>query len=488
MRGSAETGGMVGKPRLARAVAVGMAAVVLLLAPRAGADVGSDRAAAIIVFPKLLADTDQGLDTFIRISNTSDREISLLCFYVNVTPKCSLPSHSCFPDPDDCEEADGTCFPQWQESDFRIRVTARQPVGWLVSEGARVNCTFLPGTCANDDSQSCQVDRDCGLGNHCVVPPCFPLDGTFRIGRPFGRTESNIDSAVIPAPEDPFVGELKCVAVDENIAPVPRNDLKGEALIGRRTPEGIVDVAGYNALGIPAIAGTGNRDSTLVLGGQQAEYQGCPNILILDHFFDGGVDPLIPNLCRADNTCSISGTACEDEADCQNECGPGGSCAISGNSCDTDADCSALVGQVRLGTDLTLIPCTQDLRTQNPDLSKTTAQFLVFNEFEQRFSTSRTVNCFKESRLSNLDTPQNERSIFSAGVAGTLTGQTRIRGVDQGAPDHGNTLIGVAEEFRCAGPGFPRCSFVNPAGLVSSSATNLHFQGTRPGSDFLYLP
>jgi len=517
MRGSAETGGMGGMSRRASAAVVGMAAIALLAAPNADAGVSSDRAGAILIFPKLVVDSERGLDTFVRLSNTSDREISLLCFYVNATPKCSLPSRSCFPDPDDCETADGTCIPQWQESDFRIRVTARQPVGWLVSQGARANCSFLPGICANDESQSCAVDRDCGLGNHCVVPPCFPLDGTFRVGRPFGAEESNIDSAVIPAPEDPFLGELKCIAVDEgSLVPVARNDLVGEVLIGRRTPEGIVDVAAYNALGIPAIEGRGNRDSTLVLGGPRVcsggtrngqpcaadsectgggkcafdprvEYEGCPNILILDHFFDGAVDPLIPNLCQVDGTCRISDTTCQSNRDCENRC-EGETCTVSGGNCDTNADCSELVGQVRLATDLTLVPCTQDLRTQNPSLSETTAQFLVFNEFEQRFSTSRSVNCFKESRLSNLDTPQNERSIFSAGVAGTLTGQTRIRGVDEGAVDHGNTLIGVVEEFRCVGPGFPLCSFVSPADLVSSSATNLHFQGTRPVSDFLYLP
>jgi hypothetical protein len=141
-----------------------------------------------------------------------------------------------------------------------------------------------------------------------------------------------------------------------------------------------------------------------------------------------------------------------------------------------------------VATELTLIPCTQDFRTQDPSLAATVAQFLVFNEFEQRFSTSRTVNCFKETKLSNIDTTDNERSIFSAGVAGTLTGQTRIRGVDEAALDHGNTLIGLAEEFRCAGPDFPFCSFVNGGGLISSNASNLHFQGTRSVSDFMYLP
>jgi len=59
--------------------------------------------------------------------------------------------------------------------------------------------------------------------------------------------------------------------------------------------------------------------------------------------------------------------------------------------------------------------------------------------------------------------------LFSAAVSGTLTGQTRIRGVGES----GHTLLGVAEEFRTDS---------------GSAAFNLHFHGTRPGSDYIYLP
>ena len=54
----------------------------------------------------------------------------------------------------------------------------------------------------------------------------------------------------------------------------------------------------------------------------------------------------------------------------------------------------------------------------------------------------------------------------------------------------GNTLIGVAEEFRCAGAtyDFPTCDLVNSQRLVSGAGKNLHFQGRRPQSDFIYLP
>ncbi len=289
--------------------------------------------------------------------------------------------------------------------------------------------------------------------------------------------------------------------------------------------------------------GTNNRDSTLVLGGpdDMAEYEGCPNVLILDHFFDGAADPLISNLCDPDGTCSVSGTPCVNDNEClDNICLPAGTCSVSGTPCTTATDCdntcrtqnlcvanhcaitreactgnaacannvctlsgehctsddqcSAATFLARVATSLTLVPCTEDFETQRPQLSTTVAQFLVFNEFEQRFSTSTTVECFKEILLSNVETGDNARSIFSVGVGGTLTGQTRIRGTSPNTtpdPRTGNALLGVAEEFRCGGPEFrfPLCNFVDRnEELVSATAKNLHFQGRRPQADFIYLP
>jgi hypothetical protein len=77
-----------------------------------------------------------------------------------------------------------------------------------------------------------------------------------------------------------------------------------------------------------------------------------------------------------------------------------------------------------------------------------TAQFLVYNEFEQRFSTSRQVRCLLDSALSNLDTSQPDRSIFNVGTSGTIAGQTRIHGVGGGLI--GAALIRLNEEQ--AGP------------------------------------
>lgn len=537
--------------------------------PAVRADIASDHPAAILVFPKLLVDTANGLDTLVRITNISAAPINVKCFYVNVTPKCSLEqATSCFPNRSACFRAigdsiiPGKCLPQWQETDFYIRLTREQPTGWLVSGGESVNCRFLNGVCSSDKTTICNDDGDCGIGRRCIKPPCLPLDGGFS-GRTGPGGQTNQNSAVPLAPQDPFIGELKCIALDEADRPVARNDLIGTVLLGRYPsgPDAGVEVGGYNAIGIPALLNVcqsngrcsatdttcqsnlqcqslNNRDGKLVLGGPNAEYDGCPNVLILDHYFDGAADPLITNICTPGGTCSVSGTECISDVDCvENVCLGSGTCSVTGTPCAIEDDCrnTCITGNVcvgnqcsitgetclsnagcansvcslsgqrctadrecadpgfraRVATSLTLIPCTQDFESQQTEFARTTVQFLVYNEFEQRYSTSTPVECFKEILLSNIDTPQNTNSIFSAGVMGTLTGQTRIRGVDNADPRSGNALLAVAEEYRCTGPTyqFPFCNLVDETQrLVGTTAKNVHFQGRRPQSDFLYLP
>src|SRR5262249_39524166 len=72
-------------------------------------------------------------------------------------------------------------------------------------------------------------------------------------------------------------------------------------------------------------------------------YNGCPETLIVDHIFDGAPDPVAVGF---------------------------------------------------FVTDLTLVPCSEDFRTGTANLGRSSAQFLVFNEFEQRFSTTEPVTCF----------------------------------------------------------------------------------------------
>jgi hypothetical protein len=412
---------------LLRGVALAVAAAVVLVSP-GRAEIASDQPAAILVFPKLLVDTSASpqtprgpVDTLIRISNTSETPIRLHCFYVNANGHCpNAPATICDPydlkAPNPC--GDRRCEAGWQEINFVVNITARQPVAWLASSGATL----------------------CGQGTPPGVP-CFPLGGGF----PGFGGQNNDGSLVPPVPEDPFIGELKCIAVDRNDVPVERNDLIGEAEIIRSSTN-VLDVQAYNAIGIQAIAGRNNNDNVLVLGGRRCEggdaagefcgsgfdcpggacvevgeYEGCPNILLLNHLAYGVNDP------------------------------------ISGS---------------QVTTTLTLVPCTEDFAEQQP--VDTVVQVLVFNEFEQRLSTSNTVTCFHEFKLPDLAGRAGaDRSIFSAAVLGTLTGQTRLRGVATGDMTSGHTLLGIAEEFRQDG---------------GSAAVNVHFHGSRPQSDFVYLP
>ena len=328
---------------------------VVLWAGAARADYTTTNPAAILVFPKVVFDTNAGTDTTIQITNTSPAPVNVRCYLVNaVTPSTTtlppITTTGCV------------------ETDFAFTLSPFQPLMWKLSAGT-----------TNDP---------------------FAAEALFM----------NSSAAIPQAPTDPMYGELKCIEVDGSEAPTDSNDLKGEASIETEV-DGAIDINSYNAVGLQAIPGANNTDNNLVLGGASAEYEGCPLYLILDNFFDGAVEPI-------------------------------------------DSD--------KVTTDLVLVPCSENFLTQT--WAKTTVQFLVFNEFEQRFSTSRSSQCYTEATLSSLDLPtastaeQNNLSIFSAAVEGTLTGQTLIRGSDTtGAGSHG--LLGVAEEFHRGSGGTHTASF-----------------------------
>jgi hypothetical protein len=377
-------------------LALGLVVTVQGVGP-ALADVTSDRAAAIVHFPLVAVDTellsDEAIysETLIQLSNTSNDPIDVTCFYENANAHCTNTGEVCdLGESGQCcngELGCGLCLPGWNETDFHIRLTPRQPLGWLASKGLTK----------------------------------FPIDGLVRVG---SDGSSNAGSRIPPVAEDPFRGMLKCIAVDETGAPVDRNVLKGEATLtlfdDSAFKEGDFQLLGsakYNAVGIQAIEGQVNDDRTLVLGGDGAEYNGCPNVLILNHFFADGDNPVFDS---------------------------------SSNELDTS---------------IVLVPCTQNLLRQEP--GSAVVQFLVFNEFEQRFSTSRPIECQFLSVLEEIDTTQDERSIFNVAVAGTLGGQTRMTPIGSG-------LIGMAfEEYDLD---------------RESSAFNIHFQGDRADSDFVILP
>jgi hypothetical protein len=383
----------------------------------ARADIASDKPAAVVVYPKVTVDASVSQDTVIRLANTnSTNPILVHCFYVDANSHCSGGPEDgdvCTNDPAHCTEL-SFCLPSWQETDFRILLTAGQPIEWTASEGlADSQLPLGKGVCIRNPTRSCGTDSDCN-----------PFPGG-------ACTQSNAGTRIPPVPETPFAGELRCIAIDANGVPIGRNDLKGEALIETSSSSDL-DVASYNAIGIQS---TGNSDgipNQLTLGPASAgEYNGCPNYLILNHFFDDARNPV-----------------------------PGTNQSIT--------------------TNLVLVPCSNDYLRQIPGLA--VAQYLVFNEFEQRFSTSKSVRCYQDLQISLIDTPNSTRSIWNVATAGTLTGQTRINPIGVGSsnpPSIPSGLLGIAVE---------RYKSVAAPTVVNSAAFDLHMQGARDTADVITIP
>jgi hypothetical protein len=422
-----------------------LAAVALLgWAANAGAQpitadsASSDLPAGYIVFPKIVVHTTgsptapvlpggTATDTLIQLTNTNEAAaINVDCWWVNANSHCggctTGPIRTCgsiCTTTLDCPLG-LSCVQGWVTDDFQIRLTPGQPIAFTASSGLnRLPCD--PGA----------------QGPGCPGSPANQAMGTIR-----------------PAPEDPFMGELKCVEVDDDDDPVPANHIKGEATIVSTTVQpappvppilpGTTTAAAYNGIGFQAdqtFIPTQNPTDPLCLGALppgsgsamcNQQYAPCPGVLILNHFFDGAATEI-------------------------------------GGIVDTE---------------LVLAPCSEDLGniTRSGNF-QVLAQLLIYNEFEQRFSSSSRVTCYRSTRLSDIDTgpgPAGDAfSIFSVGVQGTIAGQTRIRGV-QGAPNGlGYGLLGVACENYHAG------SLAGP--ILSRTAFNLHQDGFRQEGDAVYL-
>jgi hypothetical protein len=378
----------------------------------AAADIRSDQAAAILEWPSVLfAEDDEGptgtfevADTIIQISNTSTDPVFVFCFYENANAHCLGGAA----DGTVCTEALDCCLPG-----TGCGICAP---GWNETDFRFQLTPRQPiGWLASQGLSGFQDSFDASF------PPkqfgVFPLGGVTRFGI---NNSSNAGSRIPPVPESPFNGSLRCIAVDEDNIPVDRNVLKGESTLtvledGDGDDFDEITVAKHNAIGVQAIEGAVNDDNILVLGGPEPEYNGCPNFNILNHFFDFAENPAIE---------------------------------------DSEG----------IFTFVTFVPCTQDYLRQIP--GATVVQFLVYNEFEQRLSTSFTVVCKEVTQLSLIDTTQPQRSIFSAGVSGTLTGQTRMNPLNGG-------LFVVATEVH------------DGHGIAEF---NVHYQGDREAPDLITLP
>jgi hypothetical protein len=242
----------------------------------------------------------------------------------------------------------------------------------------------------------------------------FPLDGITATG---SDGSSNAGSQIPPL-ADPFTGTLECIVVDADGTPVGRNALIGQATLEQYqiSPAPFLDATQYNAIGIPANQDVVARpDGRLVLG---AEYSACPQVLTLSHFFDGAVEP-------AAKTSSVM-------------------------------------------TTLVLMQCSQDLVYET--LQPVAVEYRVFNELEQQLGTAHSLTgCDQAVPLSSLDTSNPARSLFSAAVMGTLTGQTRVFTRDG---DGGVIAVAVEAHHDLTDPG-----------RVRHAAFNVHTSGTRMTSD-----
>jgi len=361
---------MVKMTRVASVTTLGILALGLwVIAPSvARALEVSDKGAAVLYWPKIVVNSTAGIDTLIRLSNTTTGSSGPMkqahCYYINS---------------DGCTAID-----------FDIILTRDQPLAWHAGTGLGDVNHPIPmtatGTCATLPTRAC---TQANASQVCPNGVC-------------NTKQSNAGTRIPPVPSDPFYGTLECIEFTLATGSSPAvpdqtgttNTLIGEATIETVGEDGdpvapTVDLATYNAIGLEFLAEQPVPANQLMLDGLQ--YESCPTTLILDHLFD------------------------------HPEPSSGG-------------------GGLASFTDLTLVPCGNNFALNLP--GSATAQFVVFNEFEQRFSTTKSVRCFLETQLSLLDTNTPSRSIFSYNVAGTIAGQTRIRPV--GSAPTGRGLLGVA--------------------------------------------
>ncbi len=201
-------------------------------------------------------------------------------------------------------------------------------------------------------------------------------------------------AALYPGPVPPlgavFTGELRCLIVNESETPISRNALTGEATIIDRVTHSTRKYHGIAVRGLPG----NNGDNTLLMNG--VEYATCPRVLLLNHFFDEAPDPILTTPVE---------------------------------------------------TSLTFVPCSGDIEHAMP--GQANLLFEVFNEFEQRLSASFNVQCWADTKLSEIDNQSTPtRSIFHYAMQGTLVGQTRIRPAPDADTSTGHGVLAIAEEFR----------------------------------------
>ena len=387
--------------QLRRVGLLGLVVAGLWLTGVARADVSTERSGSILVFPKIISNSTR--DTIIQITNTSNSLVRAHCFYVNAALK----------DPTQPQSALNT--PLWQEIDFDIVLTKQQPTHWVVGPGRRVN----------------------PFDDLCSGPPNIVTD----------CNDAGYDPGLVPPTVPDFMGELKCIEVDDSGAPLSGNHLKGEATL---VDEESGDISKYN--GVAILGNENNGDGTLVLGAGQ-----CVG--------NGG---LLGAICKSDDDCG-------DAAPCAPEYNACPQTWIVNHQADGAPDLAlAAAGETSssVTTELTVVPCTENFETQAP--TSVTLQFDTTNEFESHFSVSTTVTCWGNFRLSDLGAPA--LTIGGTQVLdpqGTMFLQSRIRSA-AGTPFG---ILMVQEEFH-----------TDDSGDTAAAAVNPHFEGARQNPDVITIP
>ena len=293
----------------------------------------SDRGGAIVVFPYVVVDTTAGTETTLHLSNGGTEDVAVRCFYEDAPRTCSdAPGQTCASDAD-C--TNGTCDQGRTIIDFSIELSAGQPFGWRASAGDSVGSA--------------------GAGS---APP---------LG------------------SGPFIGSLRCLALGVASGSPVDGILEGAATLARRAGSSTdLDLARYNALTLASV--TADDDGELMLGGDAAEYEGCPGRWIWSHASDGAVDP--------------------------------------NSSSDT------------VNAHLVPLPCSADFATLQTE--RIIVHYNVFNEFGQRVGTSTRLAVQQVASL-----PEIHPVLFDAAVQGSFATHTSILTVGGGV-----LAIGFTEHHR----------------------------------------
>lgn len=359
---------------------VAVSVIAFCAAASARAQTTTKAPAAILIWPKVVVDT-QGIlvgtptDTLINLSNADPTHLKqAYCKMINTVGGCSDTNAPCLSSLDCSGEE---CVAAASQRDFVIVITPEQPLAWFMSTGLSDLPIGGPGLCASNFAV-CLSDSECP-GSNCVIGP---------------GGMNNQGTSVPPVATDPFVGSLTCVQYDPTAMPpgpdrsATPNSLIGEATIFRtQVSPSPVDSAKYNAVGLRA---------TVSDDGGELEYARCAGALFMNHYFDGATDPIAT--------------------------GP----VSSGNGITT--------------TDIALAPCG-DVGIA-PAAGSAEARFAVYNEFEQRFEAMQVLQLPYSRKIADIDRDTTPNSIWSAGVAGTLTGHTLAEAI--GAATDWKGFTGVA--------------------------------------------